>query len=76
MNILEMVPVRTATGHPRDVLFRKRPKQSLLRRSQYFIESADWDAYLCTRWIDRICHGVIVISLLYFTTIMLSSLLM
>jgi hypothetical protein len=76
MNILEMVPVRTATSHPRAVLFGKMPKRSLLKRSQYFIESTEWDErYLCTRWIDKMCYGVIVISILYFATIALSSLL-
>jgi hypothetical protein len=46
-------------------------KRSALRRFHRFIESTDWDErYLNNKWIDKICLGGIVISLLYFVPVM------
>ena len=48
-------------------------KQSLLRRFQHFIESTEWEErYLCHNMIDKICLGIIVISLLYFVPVLMS----
>ena len=35
------------------------------------IESADWEErYLCNHWIDKACFGGIVISVIYFATVL------
>ena len=42
-------------------------KRNGLKRFQHFIESTDWDEkYLCHKWIDKICLGIIALSILYF----------
>jgi hypothetical protein len=56
---------------PRSVTCKIAYKRSLSRRIQHLIESADWDErYLCNPWIDKVCLGVIVISLLYFVPVL------
>ena len=56
---------------PRPVTCKIAYKRSLPRRVQQFIEWADWDErYLCNPWIDKICLGIIVISLLYFVPVL------
>ena len=48
-------------------------KQSLLRRFQHFIELTDWEKrYLCNHWIDKICLGGIVASMIYFLPFLMS----
>jgi hypothetical protein len=61
---------------PRAVQYRWASKRSLLNRFQHFIEATDWeDRYICNTLIDKICLGGIVVSALYFTTSLVSSLL-
>jgi hypothetical protein len=56
---------------PRSVACKIAYKRSLPRRIQQLIERADWEErYLCSPWIDKICLGVIVVSLLYFVPIL------
>jgi hypothetical protein len=65
-----------AIRQPKAVQYRWASKRSLLRRFQHFIETTDWDErYLCNHWIDKICISGVVVSALYFTTILVSSLL-
>jgi hypothetical protein len=60
-----------AIRQPRSVGCKIAYKRSLLRRVQHLIESADWDErYLGNPWIDKICMGVIIISLLYFIPVL------
>jgi hypothetical protein len=65
------VPVNVAGSRmirqPRTVQYRIASQRSLLRRFQYFIEFSDWDQrYLCNKLIDKICLGIIALSLIYF----------
>jgi hypothetical protein len=61
---------------PGAVPYRRASKRSWLSRFQHFIETTDWeDRYLCNHWIDKICLGGIVVSAIYFTTILVSSFL-
>jgi hypothetical protein len=56
-----------AIRQPKAVQYRLASKRNLLWRFQHFIESTNWDEkYLCHKLIDKICMGIIVISLLYF----------
>ena len=60
-----------AIRQPRAVQYRLASKRSMLRRFQHFIESADWEErYLCNQWIDKICLGGIVVSMIYFTPVL------
>ena len=60
-----------AIRQPRPVACKIAYKRSLTRRVQHLIESADWEErYFRNPWIDRICLGVIVVSLLYFVPIL------
>jgi hypothetical protein len=53
------------------VRFRLASKQNWLRRFQYFIEMTDWEErYICNPWIDKMCLGGLVVSAVYFTTIL------
>lgn len=53
-----------------DIMFIKK---SLLKRFQHFIESTDWEErYLCNHWIDKMCIGGIVVSMIYFTPLLMS----
>lgn len=52
---------------PRSAAYRKFGKRGILWRFRDFIESTDWDErYLCHRWIDKACLGIIAVSILYF----------
>jgi len=65
-----------AIRQPKAAGYRWSSKRSWLRSFQQFIESTDWEQrYLCNHWIDKMCLGGIVVSALYFTTILVSSLL-
>jgi len=58
---------------PRAVQYRWSSKRSWLRSFQHFIESTDWDErYLCNRWIDKMCLGGIVVSMIYFLPLLMS----
>jgi hypothetical protein len=75
MKTMATVPVRTATSiairEPRLVHYKITAKKSLLRRFQYFIESTEWeDRYLCNHWIDKMCLGGIVVSMIYFIPVL------
>jgi hypothetical protein len=51
----------------RIVYYKIGAKRSLCKRFQRFIESTAWEErYLCSKAIDKICLGIIIISLLYF----------
>lgn len=65
-----------AIRQPRSVTCKIAYKRSLTRRVQHLIAGTDWDQrFLCSPWIDKICLGVIVISLLYFAPVLASILL-
>jgi hypothetical protein len=67
------VPITSsrAIRQPRAVQYRLALKRSWLRRFQHFIESTDWDQkYLCNKLIDEICLGVIILSILYFVSVL------
>jgi hypothetical protein len=57
----------------RVVYYKTDAKRSLLKRFQHFIESTDWEErYLCNLWIDAMCLGGIVVSMIYFLPLLLS----
>jgi hypothetical protein len=71
MKTFATVPIRAGSsrmgGQTRTVHCKIASKRSLLKRFQYFIESTDWkDRCLRHSRIDKICLGVIFISILYF----------
>jgi hypothetical protein len=76
MNTLTTVPVRAASialMQPRLMHYKITAKKSLLRRFQHFIESTDWEErYLCNHWIDKMCIGGIVASVIYFLPLLMS----
>lgn len=49
----------------------------LLGRHRYFIEATDWDEKILhqEKWIDGLCLGLIILSLLYFTPVLIFTLL-
>jgi hypothetical protein len=77
MKIMATVPVRAAASltvrQSRPVHYRITARKSPIRRFQHFIESTDWEGrYLCNRWIDKICFGGILASIIYFTPLLMS----
>jgi hypothetical protein len=63
-----------AIRQPVFVIRRTSSGPRLLRRFQTFIESTDWERrYLCNRLIDRVCLGVILLAVLYFTPVLASA---
>ena len=75
MATMATVPVRAATSiairQPRLVHYKITAKKSLLKRFQHFIESTDWEErYLCNHWIDQMCLGGIIASMIYFTPVL------
>ena len=64
------VAISTAIRQPRLVRYKISERKSLLRRFEHFIESTDWEKrYLCNHWIDKMCLGGIVVSMIYFTLV-------
>jgi hypothetical protein len=62
-----------AIRQPRAVQYRMASKRSLLTRFQHFIETTDWEErYLYDKVIDKICLGVVIMSLIYFAPILVS----
>jgi hypothetical protein len=60
-----------AIRQPKAVRYRLASKRSRLRRFQHFIESTDWDEkYLYHKLIDKICLGLIVLSMVYFVPVL------
>ena len=49
----------------------------LLRRHRYFIEATDWDEKILhqEKWMNRLCLGLVILSLLYFTPVLIFTLL-
>jgi hypothetical protein len=77
MKIMATVRVRTATSiairQPRPAHYKITVPKGLLKRFQHFIESTDWEErYLCNRWIDKMCLGGIVVSVIYFMPLLVS----
>jgi hypothetical protein len=75
MKIFATVPVKVFSSRairlPRSVQCKIASQRNLLRRFERFIESTDWDGrYLCSKWIDKACIGVLVMSLLYFAPVL------
>lgn len=75
MKIFATVPVKMVSSRairqPGRVQCKIASKRNLLRRFERFIESTDWDErYLCSKWIDKACIGVLVISMLYFLPVL------
>ena len=80
MKTMTTVPVRTAASiairEPRLVHYKITAKKSLLRRFQHFIESVDWEErYFCNHWIDKMCLGGLVVSMIYFFPVLAQFLL-
>ena len=58
---------------PRAVRYKLASKRSLLRRFQHFIETTDWEErYPCNHWIDKMCLGGIIVSMIYFLPLLMS----
>lgn len=70
MNMLTTVPLSTTSlrtaQHPEDMLCKILSERTLISRFQHFIESTDWDEYLCHKLIDKFCLGAIILSIIYF----------
>jgi len=71
MNTLATVPLRTAylrtIRQAGAVLCKILSERTLISRFQYFIETTDWDEKnRCLTVIDKICLGVIILSIIYF----------
>jgi len=72
---IAVAPLRTIR-QPRAVQYGWASKRNLFRSFQHFIETTEWDEkYLCNHLVDKMCLGGIVVSALYFTTILVSSFL-
>jgi hypothetical protein len=74
---MKTVPVRASASiairQPRLVDYKITDRKSLIRRFQHFIESTDWEKrYLCNHWIDKMCFGGIVASMIYFLPLLMS----
>jgi hypothetical protein len=70
MNTLVTVRLRTASSRairqPGAMLCKILSERTLISRFQYFIETADWDKkYLYHKVIDKICLGIIIVSIIY-----------
>lgn len=52
-------------------------RQSLLKRFRNFIEDTHWDEMLLSReqWLDTLCLGGIIFSVLYFIPVLVLSVL-
>ncbi len=52
-------------------------RQGYLKRFRYFIETSDWDEMILAHEgsIDRICHGILISSVLIFTPVLIKILL-
>ena len=77
MKTFVTVPIAVAHSRiirqPRLVHYKITAKKSLFKRFQHFIESTDWEErYLCNRWIDKMCIGGIVVSMIYFIPLLVS----
>jgi hypothetical protein len=71
MKTLATVPLRLfslrAIRQPGAALCKILSERTLISRFQYFIETTDWDEkYLCHKLIDKICLGVMILSVIYF----------
>ncbi len=80
MKIFAPVPLRVAASsavrRPRSVQWKIASKRGLLRRFRHFVESSGRvERYVCNKWIDGACIGVIVGSVLYFLPILMPLLL-
>ena len=71
MKTLMTIPI--AVGHSRTIRqvraaeYRLALKRSLLKSFQHFIVSTDWEeGYLYHKAIDKICLGVMILSIFYF----------
>ncbi len=54
-----------------EILEKALLQKSLLKRFQHFIKSTDWEErYLCNHWIDKMCLGAIIASMIYFTPVL------
>ena len=62
---------------PEIAVSRSLSLKRLQRRHRYFIESMDWDEKILNqeKWIDGLCLGLIILSLLYFTPVLIFTLL-
>jgi len=74
---MKTVPVRAASSitiRQRSLVqFKIADRKSLLRHFKHFIESTDWEErYLCNHWIDKMCLGGIVVSIIYFLPLLMS----
>jgi hypothetical protein len=77
MNIMATVPEQSARAiairQPRPVHCKIAAKKSRIKRFRHFIESTDWEErYLCHPWIDKLCLGGVIASVIYFFPLLLS----
>ncbi len=80
MRVFVPVPLRLASSsaarRPRPVECKIASKRGVLRRLRHFGESnRRFERYICNRWIDEACIGVIVASVLYFLPVLMPLLL-
>ena len=64
-------------GWPEIAVSSSFSARRLLGRHRFFIESPDWDERILNqgKWIDGLCLGFIILSLLYFTPVLIFTLL-
>jgi hypothetical protein len=71
------VTVRVADSReirqPRSVHFKIAWRRYLYYQFRHFIETTDWEKrYLYNHWIDKICVGGIVASMIYFIPMLMA----
>ena len=64
-------------GWPEIAVSSSFSAKRLLGRHRSFIESTDWDEKILNqeKWIDGLCLGLIILSILYFTPVLIFTLL-
>jgi len=64
-------------GWPEIAVSSSLSARQLLGRYRSFIESTDWDEKILNqeKWIDGLCLGLIILSILYFTPVLIFTLL-
>lgn len=64
-------------GQPKATAIKTLSKRGFLNHCRYLVESTDWDEKFLDqeKWINRICLAIVIISTLYFTPVLILSLL-
>jgi hypothetical protein len=54
--------------HKQEAWHKTFTRSNDLQRFRYFIEESDWDEILAKKaWINRMCIGIMIVALFYFT---------